>query len=206
MVFKTLKFSAACFFTLGVLWGVGWLWFAAAVASVKEAPATDTLGKAGAIVVLTGGDGRIAAGFDLLIAGRADKLFVSGVAEGVRIDNLLALWHANGGRELVPCCITLGYKARDTEGNARETQEWIRSNSVSSIILVTSHYHMARSALEIEYALPEITVTRYPVVQPDIQAWKGRFWSLTFQEYNKFLLAWLRWNMLEAEKRRETVL
>ena len=43
-----------------------------------------------AIVVLTGGSGRVRAGLDLLLAGRAERMFVSGVYRGVDVDSLFA--------------------------------------------------------------------------------------------------------------------
>ena len=44
-----------------------------------------------AIVVLTGGSGRLRSGLDLLLADRARRLFISGVYRGVDVTQLLAL-------------------------------------------------------------------------------------------------------------------
>ena len=177
------------FFTLFLLWGIGWLWFATAVA--MAAPEKN-IEKTDAIIVLTGGNGRINAGLNLLAQGAADKLFISGVNEDVKKRDIFNSWKKPTSKK--PCCVYLGYKAINTTGNAAEVQEWVNKNDIDDFHLVTSSYHMTRANLEISRALPNAQINKYPVLTDDFEAWKGRFWTLTFSEYNKTLVSWLRLN------------
>ena len=178
------------FLTLVLLWALGGIWFAASVVSMK--PESDI--KTDAIIVLTGGDKRINAGLDLLSGGRSDKLFISGVNNQVKAEELVAL--LPGDKDKVLCCITLGYAADTTGDNAAESQQWIKENDVKSIWLVTSNYHMARASLLFHQVMPDIEIHKYPVVPSDFEPWKEQFWPLAFEEYNKLLLTWLRLDLL----------
>ena len=68
---------------LGALWLAGLIWFAAGIPRAPAEPTTAT----DAIVVLTGGAGRLGVGFELLREGRAKKLFISGVYRFALIKN-----------------------------------------------------------------------------------------------------------------------
>lgn len=145
-----------------------------------------------AIVVLTGGSGRLSTGLDLLSRDRAKKLFVSGVYRGVDVLQLLrTVEHGAGDLERR---IGIG-NATDTKGNARETADWMNGNGFTSLRLVTAAYHMPRSLLEFRYAMPEATLFPHPVfpehVKRDWWAWPGTA-GLVISEYNKYLVAWLR--------------
>ncbi|MAT33972.1 MAG: hypothetical protein CMK06_02325 [Ponticaulis sp.] len=118
--------------------------------------------EADAIVALTGGSGlRIAAAVRLLEAGSGKRLLVSGVHESVDVE---ALVHGAGGTQaLYDCCIDFGRSAASTEGNAIETAEWIKDNGYSSLILVTSDYHMPRSLIWFDELVEGVDVIAYPV-------------------------------------------
>ncbi len=115
----TLRLLVPAGIVLFVLWIIGLLWFATVlpreVGSAKRQ--TD------AIVVLTGGSGRLDAGLELLAARRAPKLFVSGVYRGVDVTMLLEVSKQSPGD--IECCIEIGHSADDTAGNADETTAWI---------------------------------------------------------------------------------
>ena len=49
---------------------------------------------------------------------------------------------------------------------------------------------MPRASMLIERALPEKKIINHPVFSSDFEPWKGRFWELTFTEYNKSLISW----------------
>ena len=190
---KIFSFICAAFFTPLLLWAIGWLWFASTVAFANPPEEIETTQ---AIVVLTGGNGRVNAGLDLLAKDSAPKLFISGVNKGVTKDDIYASWK-NPAKEK-PCCIYLGYEAEDTIGNAIETREWLQKNEVKKITLVTSSYHMPRAKQELSKTLrEEIEIIPYPVFSDDFEPWKGRFWSLTFSEYNKTVVRWLGLNNSE---------
>jgi uncharacterized SAM-binding protein YcdF (DUF218 family) len=148
-----------------------------------DTPPTD------AIVVLTGGSERVAEGIHLLKEGKARKLLISGVHEKLTLDHILA--DQNVPKDLRDCCVTLGYEAENTHGNATETRTWLTLENAKSIYLVTANYHMPRSLLIFHATIPNILILPHPVT-PDnvkIDAW----WmypgtaSLLMSEYNKYL-------------------
>lgn len=186
MFFKSLTFIIMTAITLIILWGLGWVWFASALAFQDKA---NPPAKSEAIIVLTGGNGRINAGLDLLKEKTAPVLFISGVHKGTAKDDIYDSWQKG---QTKPCCVELGYKATDTSENAKEVYEWVTDKKIKSFILVTSQYHMPRAYMEISMLLPEAKITRYAVHSDDFKPWEGRFWSLTISEYNKTLIQWIR--------------
>ena len=170
-------------------WMAGLIWFAG---QLPRTP-TSNVERTDAIVVLTGGSGRLEQGLELLAAQRADKLFVSGVYRGVDVRQLLELFQTSPNLE---CCIVLGYEADDTRGNARETRDWMRAQGFASLRLVTSAYHMPRSLLEFERTMPEIDIVRHPVFPKDYRPDGWWPWPasarLLLREYHGYLVALLR--------------
>jgi uncharacterized SAM-binding protein YcdF (DUF218 family) len=174
-----------------VVWLAGFLAFVAAIpATVRNAEQP-----VDAIVVLTGGDVRLAEGFSLLDRGVAKKMLISGVSSGVDMPALLQT--LNGAPQptqaVLDCCVTLGYDARSTEGNARESLRWLGQNNFTTIRLVTANYHMNRSLLEFRRVMPEITIIPNPVFPRRMQE---PYWFaqpstvfLLFNEYHKYLVA-----------------
>ena len=168
-------------------WIAGLFWYAGRIPAPGPADTTVT----DAIAVPTGGSGRLQAGLDLLAAGRAAKLFVSGVYRGVEVAELLR--HSANAPDRLRCCVTLGYSADNTAGNARETAEWMAREGYGSLRLVTASYHMPRSLLEFRRAMPGVTIIAHPVFpghvkQGDWWRWPGTA-RLIVGEYNKYLLA-----------------
>ncbi len=169
-------------------WALGLRSFAA---SIPNAPATDS-GRTDAIVVLTGGSGRLDEGLGLLLADRADMLFVSGVYDGLDVRYLLQTVLEGGGA--IEHRVEIG-NATSTIGNAEETAVWMREKGYGSLRLVTAAYHMPRSLLEFGFALPDTDIVPHPVfpehVKSDWWRWPGSA-ALVIKEYTKFLLAWVR--------------
>ena len=118
--------------------------------------------QADAIVAWTGGEYRIHTAVSLLEQGRASKLLISGVNKLVKSDSFLG----NITPE-IRSKIDLGYQATTTEENALETADWVYKNQVKSVVLVTSFYHMPRSLLEFQHALPSIAVYPNPIWPKD---------------------------------------
>lgn len=176
-------------------WAGGLAWFAGEMpqAANEEAPATD------AVVVLTGGTRRLAAGLEILARGEAKKLLVSGVhpdvvkAEIAGADNRL--------QALAECCLTLGYEATDTVGNAGEAARWMRREGFGSLVLVTATYHMPRSLAEFRRALPEARIVAYPVFPDNFKRDQWWLWpgsaALVVIEYHKYMLARLRFGLAD---------
>jgi uncharacterized SAM-binding protein YcdF (DUF218 family) len=178
---------------LVVVWLAGLFWYAADVPRSPPVGA-DAERRTDAIVVLTGGSNRLVTGLELLAAGRAKKLFVSGVYDGVDVQELLKLSRRSPTE--MECCITLGYSADSTIGNAYETADWMRDQGFRSLRLVTANYHMRRSMLELSMAMPDVELVPYPVVAPTVHLddwwmWPGTA-NLLVNEYNKLLVVGLR--------------
>lgn len=166
----------------------GLLLFASTIAGVAPTDETPT----DAIVVWTGGADRISTGLDLLAAGRAKKLFISGVHRGVSLPELLRVSRPQLAAEL-HCCIVLGHSADDTRGNAAETAEWMRAEGFHSMRLVTANYHMRRSVPTMRRAMPEAEILPHPVVPAGFDTagwWRSREGRATvIAEYGKYLLS-----------------
>jgi uncharacterized SAM-binding protein YcdF (DUF218 family) len=103
--------------------------------------------KTDAVVVLTGGAGRIARGLEQVRTGRAKRLLISGVDRTVRPVELARA--AEQPQALFDCCVDLGFGAVDTRSNGEETAAWMRRHRYRSVRLVTSAWHMPRARLEL---------------------------------------------------------
>ncbi|MBK9079067.1 MAG: YdcF family protein [Hyphomicrobium sp.] len=109
--------------------------------------------RADAIVVLTGGDNRVVEGARLFAEGRGKRLLISGVNRRTRREDVQRI----SGLDLksFTCCVDLGYEALDTVGNADETRTWANTHGYTSLIVVTSSYHMPRGLAELSLAMPD---------------------------------------------------
>ena len=151
--------------------------------------ATATGVRADGIVVLTGGEHRLSEAARLLAEGRGKRLLISGAN---RMATREDLYRKSGlAPALFDCCVDIGYDALTTSGNAQETKAWARDRQFTRLILVTSSYHMPRSLIELERAMPGVGLVAYPVVSPNFRT--ERWWlhgttaRLLFSEYVKFL-------------------
>lgn len=182
---RALKLTALGMAVLGSIWLGGLVWFVHSSLTIAVDRATPT----DAIVVLTGGRLRVETALNLLGAGRAQKLFISGV--NPHVDRVALLRVAGRVDDSDAARIDIGHEAENTLGNARETAEWMRRQGYHSLRLVTSWYHMRRSLLEFRRALPAATIIAEPVFAAhyDSQPWPEWFdmAMLTVGEYNKFL-------------------
>lgn len=159
---------------LFLAWAAGFLVFVVALPRPWAAPETTD-----AVIVLTGGAGRIAHGLEVLDQEQAGKLLVSGVDPEVRPGEFAAEFGVAPAQ--MQCCVTLGYAAVDTRSNAAETAKWVAQNEVRSLRLVTTDWHMRRAAGELERALPgHVRVIRDAVPsQPNFRT--------LFLEYHKLI-------------------
>lgn len=136
-----------------------------------------------AIVVMTGGSGRIDRGLDLLERHAAQRLLVSGVAPEVRAHELAEKYHRPAS--LFACCVDLGHQAIDTRSNADETANWVRAHHYRTVRLVTSDWHLARARLELVAELgndAEVIGDGVPSNPRPV---------LLVAEYNKLLIRWI---------------
>ncbi len=170
MIRRTLAFIAVC-------WALGFVWFAISLPQPAGSQPTD------AIIVPTGAEGRIPHGVAMLRQDKASQMLVTGVATEVRPEEFAAEFEVEA--RLMDCCITLGFAALNTRGNAVEAADWVENAEHKSVRLVTSDWHMRRAAFELEKLLPEdVEVTRDAIrSEPS--------WWMLFLEYHKLIAAWL---------------
>lgn len=168
------RFFAALF----MVWALGFLWFAAALPQPAGDEQTD------AVIVPTGGPGRIAHGLEVLSEGQARTMLVTGVDPEVTPQEFAAEFEVS--ERQMECCVTLGFSAVDTRSNATETAEWVDEQEITSLRLVTTDWHMRRAAGELERMLPDdILIVRDAVPSnPSLGA--------LFLEYHKLLASTVR--------------
>lgn len=145
-------------------------------------------------VVLTGGTGRVETGFRLLLDGHAKALLISGAHPDTSLDQLIELWSGTRQEKAflrAHCCITLDHRAQSTETNAAETAAWIKAkaDTIQTLRIVTSAYHMPRAWILFRRALPEKTLLIWPV-EADSPGGTA-FWRNLLSEYTKTLLTWM---------------
>ncbi len=175
--------------TIILLWLGGFLLFAAQLPRQMTAkPEVND-----AIVVLTGGTGRLEVGLQLLSAGMGRNLLISGVAPGTTTAELRV--GQKVGVDKFGCCVDLGYRARDTRGNAIETALWMERHGYRSLHLVTASYHMPRSLLLFQRAMPNVVLQANPVFTKHVKLADWWFFPGTMRllamEYSKYLVSLL---------------
>ncbi len=157
-----------------LLWALGFALFAVLLPVPADDRQTD------AIVVLTGGAGRIHRGLSLLEAGKAKRMLVSGVDRRVKPHELADEYDAP--RRLFDRKIDLGHESVDTRSNAIEAANWVKHHDYHSVRLVTTDWHMARARFELAHVLDAdiLLVADAVPSQPGL--------VLLLKEYNKYLL------------------
>lgn len=164
-------------------WTLGFIIFAVTLPKPFDGPpgiAGAAKGRrATAVIVLTGGEGRIARGLEVLRRGWATQLLVSGVDPEVKRQEFAARYRVEA--RLMQCCVTLGSDSVDTRSNAQESLRWIDDRQITSVRLVTSDWHMRRAYWELRRVLP----TRIAVSE-DAVSTRPSF-NILFVEYCKLL-------------------
>ncbi len=168
------------------IWGAGlWLF-------VRHVPdASEPTRQYDAIIALTGGEQRLSHAIDLLLRDTAPVLFISGVADGFRFEDLQGDIPAS----LKPR-IHYGEHARSTVGNAEEAAQWLETTSHQRLLIVTANYHMPRVMLLFGHYLSGYQLDYAPVDPPQFH--RERWWQhqnsrrLVFSEYHKWLVTWMR--------------
>ena len=157
-----------------LVWLFGFAWFAMTLPGSAGAAKTD------AVIVYTGGPGRIARGLEVVREKWSPMLLVSGVDREVRPEEFEAEYDVP--RDLMDCCVTLGFESYDTRSNAIETVRWLARRDDRSVRLVTTDWHMRRAVFDLEQELPA-----HISIVPDGVASVPSLKTL-FLEYNKYLV------------------
>ena len=163
--------------------GLFLLWFAGFIAFVimQASPAPDGVETDG-VAVLTGGPGRLKRGVQVMQAGLARRMLISGVDPSVRPSELAA--QAGISPRLMACCVDLGFSASSTRTNAEEVARWAEQHRFRSIRLVTAGYHMHRAHAELAARLP----AEVAIVPDGVSA--GLPLLAMHREYAKLLGSW----------------
>lgn len=160
---------------------------------VMREPAPE-IANADGIVVLTGGQLRINAGMELLNKGYAKRMLITGVHPRTKKKDIGRIVRPTSSK--LECCVDLGYKAKNTRGNADEATDWVRKHGFRSVIVVTASYHMARSLIEMSNEMPDVELTPHRVVPSgfrDKEWWlNARTTKVLLSEYIKLFPAALR--------------
>lgn len=146
------------------------------------------------IVALTGGASRITDAVELLVAGRGQRLLISGVNPSTTPGELIRL--TPDLEKLFACCVDLDHQALNTTGNAMEIGRWTREHQFRSIIVVTSAWHMPRALVELDRELAGIELIPHAVVSDRMR--DEPWWTnpqtvrLLLVEYVKYLATYAR--------------
>jgi uncharacterized SAM-binding protein YcdF (DUF218 family) len=156
-------------------YAVGFILFAVTLGR----PAPNDAARTDAVVVITGGSGRIEHGINVLERGAAKRMLIAGADPAVTKRDLSRL---TGKERIVRCCVDLGSESVDTRSNAEEAGRWLATRNYKSLRLVTNDWHMRRARYEFRKVLGK----RYTLVTDAVRS-EPSFLTL-FGEYNKYVL------------------
>lgn len=157
-----------------LFYALGFALFAVSLGAPAPPERTD------AIVVLTGGKGRIERGLEMLGQGQATRMLIAGADPSVAKADLVR--RTGGNARLLRCCVDLGSESVDTRSNAEEALRWMKRNRFTSLRLVTSDWHMARAAFEFHRDLGG----DYRILDDAVRTQPG--FATLVGEYSKYLL------------------
>lgn len=159
-----------------ILYALGFILFSVTLGR----PAPDDAKKTEAVVVITGGPGRIEHGMEVLRKHQAKRMLIAGADPAVTKDDLVR--RLGGQRNLMQCCVDLGSESVDTRSNAEEAQRWLDRRKYKSVRMVTNDYHMRRARFDFDKLLGD----RYTIVYDAVRS--APSFTTLFAEYNKYLL------------------
>ena len=169
---KALKYSAVVFLIGGALFIAMVQQFAHTVSAVSKTQPSinhDQWPQTG-IVIATGSEGRVDRGLALMLAYPAKRLLISGTGAGVGKADILRVSGKNNQfnqdqlTALFDCCVDLDPAATNTLGNAIESQIWAEAHDLSSLVLVTSDFHMPRALIIFQQVMPRRDILPHHVV------------------------------------------
>ena len=111
------------------------------------------------------------------------------------VDFVLFANRAAGADHSPDVNVDIGYVAETTRGNADETAAWAYEQGYKSLIIVTSDYHMPRSLIVLETAMPDIELIAWPVrtVNDPASIWTDP------DSFRGVVLEWAKWRVTTFE-------
>ena len=134
------------------------------------------------IVVLTGGPNRITRAFQLIESCRPKNIFISGVYQKTMLSDI----SPTGKNQNIK--IFLGKQATNTQENALEINEWVKRYNIAEILLITSDYHIPRSAMELRNINSSLQIHPYGVKS----SISFGFMRLCIKELHKIIYIYIR--------------
>jgi len=160
---------------------------------------------ADAIVVLTGGKGRVEEGVRLFRDSRAELLVFVGVDPSVRKSDLYRPRRDDPSSDNV----ILEKSSRNTLENSIYGRDILVRSGVHSVLLITSRYHLKRASILFRNSLPtDIAIIPYPVDSVNLkESWwsHGGSFRLLFREFYKYCMLRMFF-MLAPGELRESVM
>ncbi len=148
-----------------------------------------------AIVVLTGGQGRIDKGLALLREGKSQKLILSGVNSGSDHDAIFRNRLVDGEQY----SIILEKRSTSTYENALEMKRLVAELDIESITLITSSYHMKRAYAAFDRVMPDsVRIEPCTISTPnydEVHWWDPDNIAVALPEFLKYYWYEIRFNM-----------
>ena len=143
-------------------------------------------------LVLTGDSGRLQAGYALLLEGKIQNLYISGVSKGVTTKDFENIKGIKGKvLTQIQNKIVLGYEATSTKSNAFEAANWFKDSDFQVILLITSSYHMPRALMLHRREMPNVVFIPYPTpaITGSEETLNARRMTIFLREFAKYLAA-----------------
>jgi uncharacterized SAM-binding protein YcdF (DUF218 family) len=148
-----------------------------------------------AIVVLTGGKGRVDRGLEFLRNGVSPTLILSGVNEAADLDSIFLDGLGPGERD----SIILEKASKSTYENAVEVRRLATEKGYTSVMLVTSAYHMKRAYLIFRRVMPDdVRIAPHSVSSPNFDEdnwWNWKSLAILAPEFMKYSWYELRFGL-----------
>lgn len=145
--------------------------------------------RADCAVVLTGGQGRLREGFDLLERGQVQKLIISGVNQNSDLRDIMPMW--NFYPNLREEDIVLDKVPTTTYGNAVQTKIITEALKCRDLVLVTSQLHMSRSYRTFRGQFPEdFTILKHATTNSRWESETEALFAEIFKSFFYFLFAY----------------
>jgi len=158
---------------------VGFLLFVRNLPTESQVPVLEST-KFDGVIAYTGGQYRLGTTALIIKNGFKGPVFISGVFPG---SNLKRTFKKLGLSDQQLQQINLDYSAVSTAGNVNQTINWVNSNNLSQVLIITSYYHVPRTQLLLNKGTNDkVKFIAYPVFSNNANA------KLLFAEYIKFLL------------------